>query len=135
MFGIFAAILRYLTETATARESHALPGVAAGVIMLKILQQTGEKQTLPHCGIFSPAAAHHRRAKIGRLGANMTSLSNDELTTIRDAVPHLDLSSIRALRRAGFDIVRATPEAPIRTSWTTIPRPMRTSSLVDLAAD
>ncbi len=64
----------------------------------------------------------------------MTSLSNDELSTIRDAVPHLDLSSIRALRRVGFDIVRAEPDAPIHTSWTTIPRPMRTNSLMDLAA-
>lgn len=64
----------------------------------------------------------------------MTSFTNDELTTIRDAVPHLDLQSIRALRRAGFDIVRAEPEATTRTAWTTIPQPMRTASLVDLAA-
>jgi len=34
------------------------------------------------------------------------SLSHDDLSDIRDAVPTLDLFAIRSLRRAGFQIVR-----------------------------
>lgn len=47
------------------------------------------------------------------------TFTNEELSSIRDAVPALDLSSIRALRRAGFDIVRTDP-APMQTQnpWT-----------------
>ena len=63
--------------------------------------------------------------------------TNDDLTAIRDAVPHLDLVSIRALRRAGYDIIRREP-APgtARTLWNLIPRPMATQSLVsEHAAD
>jgi hypothetical protein len=63
-----------------------------------------------------------------------TEFSNTELTLIRDAVPQLDLVAIRALRRAGFEIVRTTPEpVQARTLWTTIPRPMKTASLADVA--
>ena len=36
------------------------------------------------------------------------TLSGDELSSIRDAVPALDLLAIRSLRRAGFKIVRDT---------------------------
>lgn len=59
-----------------------------------------------------------------------TNLSMQDLSDIRDAVPHLDLLSIRALRRAGFDLVRSEPE-PSKSSglWSMIPRPM-TSSLL-----
>lgn len=56
--------------------------------------------------------------------------SNDDLREIRDAVPHLDLVGIRALRRAGFDIVRREPApAEIHNFWNLIPRPMTTSAL------
>ena len=55
----------------------------------------------------------------------------EDLTAIRDAVPHLDLVAIRALRRAGFDIVRREP-APtqIQNLWHHIPRPMTTAALL-----
>ena len=59
-----------------------------------------------------------------------TNLTMQDLSDIRDAVPHLDLVSIRALRRAGFDLVRSEPEpSESRGLWTLIPRPM-TSSLL-----
>ncbi len=59
-----------------------------------------------------------------------TEFNQRDLSAIRDAVPHLDLVSIRALRRAGFDIVRSEPEATTsRALWNSIPRPMRASSL------
>ncbi len=59
-----------------------------------------------------------------------TNLTMQDLSDIRDAVPHLDLLSIRALRRAGFDLVRSEPEASeSRGLWSMIPRPM-TSSLL-----
>ena len=59
-----------------------------------------------------------------------TNLSMQDLSDIRDAVPQLDLSSIRALRRAGFDLVRSEPEpAASHALWSMIPRPM-TSSLL-----
>ena len=59
-----------------------------------------------------------------------TSLSMQDLCDIRDAVPQLDLSSIRALRRAGFDVVRSEPvPSEPREAWAMIPRPM-TSSLL-----
>ena len=59
-----------------------------------------------------------------------TNLTMQDLADIRDAVPHLDLVSIRALRRAGFDLVRSEPE-PTESprTWSMIPRPM-TSSLL-----
>ncbi|WP_428394971.1 hypothetical protein [Lichenicoccus sp.] len=41
------------------------------------------------------------------------TLSGNELSLIRDAVPALDLLAIRSLRRAGFKIVRDTPETEI----------------------
>jgi hypothetical protein len=56
-----------------------------------------------------------------------TDFTMEDLTSIRDAVPHLDLSAIRSLRRAGFDIVRREPDAaptPNPTLWNHIPRPM-----------
>lgn len=55
----------------------------------------------------------------------------EDLTAIRDAVPHLDLVAIRALRRAGYDIVRREP-APmqIQNLWHHIPRPMKTAALL-----
>lgn len=34
------------------------------------------------------------------------NLTNNDLETIRDVVPHLDLAAIRALRRAGYAVVR-----------------------------
>ena len=40
------------------------------------------------------------------------TLSGNELSMIRDAVPTLDLLAIRSLRRAGFRIVRDTPDNP-----------------------
>ena len=59
-----------------------------------------------------------------------TNLTMQDLSDIRDAVPHLDLLSIRALRRAGFDLVRSEPEpSESRGLWSMIPRPM-TSSLL-----
>ncbi len=59
-----------------------------------------------------------------------TNLSMQDLSDIRDAVPQLDLLSIRALRRAGFDLVRSEPEPSVSHGlWSMIPRPM-TSSLV-----
>ncbi|MBE7211447.1 MAG: hypothetical protein INR65_10560 [Gluconacetobacter diazotrophicus] len=59
----------------------------------------------------------------------MTDLNKTDLEEIRDAVPGLDLHSIRALRRAGFDIVRHDEEieAPIRPAAGMIPRPMRST--------
>lgn len=58
-------------------------------------------------------------------------LTKEDLSDIRDAVPHLDLVAIRALRRAGFALVRAEPvTAPeIHNLWNHIPRPMTTSAL------
>ncbi len=59
-----------------------------------------------------------------------TNLTMQDLSDIRDAVPQLDLLSIRALRRAGFDLVRSAPEpSESRGLWSMIPRPM-TSSLL-----
>ena len=59
-----------------------------------------------------------------------TNLTMQDLSDIRDAVPHLDLVSIRALRRAGFDLVRSQPESSEpRELWSLVPRPM-TSSLL-----
>ena len=57
--------------------------------------------------------------------------TNEDLTAIRDAVPHLDLVAIRSLRRAGYDIVRTEP-IPTATPklWNLIPRPMVTRVLV-----
>ena len=57
--------------------------------------------------------------------------TNEDLTAIRDAVPHLDLVAIRSLRRAGYDIVR-TEQVPATTRklWNLIPRPMVTRVLV-----
>ncbi len=40
------------------------------------------------------------------------TLSGDELSQIRDAVPSLDLLAIRSLRRAGFQIVRDIQAEP-----------------------
>ena len=58
-----------------------------------------------------------------------TNLTMQDLSDIRDAVPHLDLVSIRALRRAGFDLVRSEPrQVEPHGLWSVIPRPM-TSSL------
>ena len=58
-----------------------------------------------------------------------TDLTMQDLSDIRDAVPHLDLVSIRALRRAGFDLVRSEPKPPeSHGMWSMIPHPM-TSSL------
>lgn len=58
---------------------------------------------------------------------NLTTL---DLTDIRDAVPQLDLVAIRALRRAGFDLVRCEPApAQIRNLWNHIPHPMQTAVL------
>ena len=58
-----------------------------------------------------------------------TDLTMQDLSDIRDAVPHLDLVSIRALRRAGFDLVRSEPKpSESHGLWSMIPRPM-TSSL------
>jgi hypothetical protein len=63
-----------------------------------------------------------------------SDLTKDDLSDIRDAVPNLDLVSIRALRRAGFAIVRSAPElVASRTLWNSIPRPMQTSSLASVA--
>ncbi len=48
------------------------------------------------------------------------TLSGDDLVTIRDAVPALDLLAIRSLRRAGFTIVReaeAARKADVEPSW------------------
>ena len=57
--------------------------------------------------------------------------TNEDLTAIRDAVPHLDLVAIRSLRRAGYDIVRTEPApATTRKLWNLIPRPMVTRVLV-----
>lgn len=57
-------------------------------------------------------------------------LTTLDLADIRDAVPHLDLVAIRALRRAGFDLVRCEPApAQIHNLWNHIPRPMQTSVL------
>ena len=61
-----------------------------------------------------------------------TNLTMEDLTQIRDAVPQLDLIAIRALRRAGFDLVHREPEpqpGPNRNLWHAIPRPMKTSVL------
>ena len=45
------------------------------------------------------------------MASNMTShLSHVDLSDIRDAVPTLDLFAIRSLRRAGFQIVKQTPD-------------------------
>ena len=61
-----------------------------------------------------------------------TEFTKDDLKDIRDAVPQLDLVSIRALRRAGFDIVRHDPPpVPSRALWNSIPRPMKTASLAE----
>ena len=54
----------------------------------------------------------------------------EDLSDIRDAVPHLDLSAIRALRRAGFEIVRSQASEPVlahRSLWNNIPLPMVSS--------
>ncbi|MGI4747879.1 MAG: hypothetical protein ACRYGI_16160 [Janthinobacterium lividum] len=62
------------------------------------------------------------------------TLNMEDLSEIRDAVPHLDLGAIRSLRRAGFDIVRQEPEpARIQNLWHHIPRPMTTSALLPAA--
>lgn len=63
-------------------------------------------------------------------------LNMEDLSEIRDAVPHLDLLAIRSLRRAGFDIVRQEPE-PVETQnlWHHVPRPMATSALRVAPAD
>ena len=59
----------------------------------------------------------------------MTDLNKTDLEQIRDAVPGLDLHSIRALRRAGFDIVRHDEDgdAPVRNAGPSLPRPMRST--------
>lgn len=59
----------------------------------------------------------------------MTDLNKTDLEQIRDAVPGLDLHSIRSLRRAGFDIVRhdEEPAAPARRPGAILPRPMRST--------
>ena len=59
-----------------------------------------------------------------------TDFTNEDLSAIRDAVPHLDLVAIRSLRRAGYDIVRSeqVPE-PQRVLWNLIPHPMETRAL------
>ena len=63
-------------------------------------------------------------------------LKMEDLSEIRDAVPHLDLLAIRSLRRAGFDIVRQEPEpAPIQNFSHRIPRPMATSALLPAITD
>ena len=63
-------------------------------------------------------------------------LNMEDLSEIRDAVPHLDLVAIRSLRRAGFDIVRQEPEpAEIQNLWHRIPRPMTTSALLPASTD
>ena len=58
-------------------------------------------------------------------------LTNEDLAAIRDAAPHLDLVTIRSLRRAGYDIVRTDPAQVAATSrlWNLIPRPMVTRVL------
>ena len=57
-----------------------------------------------------------------------TNLTMEDLSAIRDAVPHLDLVAIRALRRAGYDLVHRDPEpGEGRSTWQAIPRPMTTS--------
>ncbi len=66
-----------------------------------------------------------------------TDFTNEDLSAIRDAVPHLDLVAIRSLRRAGYDIVRAehVPQGTAKL-WNLIPRPMTTRVLVsDHAAE
>jgi hypothetical protein len=63
--------------------------------------------------------------------------TTEDLAAIREAVPGLDLRSIRALRRAGFDIIHneTTPEPTgRRTFWHMIPRPMATAALNEHAA-
>lgn len=65
-----------------------------------------------------------------KTGSMQNDLTMEDLASIRDAVPHLDLSAIRSLRRAGFAIVKREPEAapvPNPTSWNQIPRPMITT--------
>ncbi len=60
-----------------------------------------------------------------------TDFTNEDLSAIRDAVPHLDLVAIRSLRRAGYDIVRTEPAADApRKLWNLIPCPMATRVLV-----
>ncbi len=60
-----------------------------------------------------------------------TDFTNEDLSAIRDAVPHLDLVAIRSLRRAGYDIVRSEPAVESRrTLWNLIPCPMTTQALV-----
>lgn len=63
-------------------------------------------------------------------------LTKEDLSDIRDAVPHLDLVAIRALRRAGFALVRSEPVAApaIHNLWNHIPRPMMTSAFHPEAA-
>lgn len=64
------------------------------------------------------------------------NLNMEDLSEIRDAVPHLDLLAIRSLRRAGFDIVRHEPEqAQIQNLWHHIPHPMTTSALIQPVDD
>lgn len=59
-----------------------------------------------------------------------TDFTNEDLSAIRDAVPHLDLVAIRSLRRAGYDIVRSEADSkPVRKLWNLIPRPMATHAL------
>lgn len=74
--------------------------------------------------------------KLRRYLRELCTVQNDftqtDLSAIRDAVPHLDLVAMRALRRAGFDIVRCEPEdgvAPIHNFWNHIPLPMTASAL------
>lgn len=61
-------------------------------------------------------------------------LNMEDLSEIRDAVPHLDLLAIRSLRRAGFDIVRQEP-VETQNLWHQVPRPMATSALRVAPAD
>ena len=59
-----------------------------------------------------------------------TDFTNEDLSAIRDAVPQLDLVAIRALRRAGYDIVRSKQALePGRELWNLIPRPVATRVL------
>ena len=57
-----------------------------------------------------------------------TDFTNEDLTAIRDAVPHLDLAAIRSLRRAGYEIVRRAPTSE-HELWSLIPHPMPTRTL------
>ena len=66
-----------------------------------------------------------------------TDFTNEDLSAIRDAVPHLDLVAIRSLRRAGYDIVRSERALePERELWSLIPHSMATRTLrPELAAE